>query len=291
MKKLLIIITVVLLAFGAGVGVAYAALNFGGGYYVNLCGSGTAATSYSCNLGCSPGSGSCTSSNMGVVKWVCSGKWNQCFESESQWTNQETMGNVSCDKTVQISLFDKKCRREDGTWDQSCSLLGYMVWYSGECGGNTVQPTPVVFTPTNTPRVAPTTRPTNTPMPRVTTTPKPTITTAPTPTAGSKLATSPSPTLKPKPTATTAPAVKVCGKKCIVDVDCGAGLVCEGKICRNPACPADSGCFCGSVNGVATGSGSKNSPETGAESWLLLLGVVGVLIVGLRMRKFAGSLW
>src|SRR5690606_40062787 len=35
------------------------------------------------------------------------------------------------------SDLDKQCRRSDGSWDDSCKLLDYMVWYSGDCKQNT----------------------------------------------------------------------------------------------------------------------------------------------------------
>ena len=143
MKFLTWLAIIAFLVFGAGVGVAKAAIAYGTGYYVNLCGGGTAAAQYNCNAGCSPTSGACESGNNGAVKYTCVGKWNQCVESESGWSGREEVGNPGCNRTVQLSLFDKKCRREDGGWDQTCQLLGYMVWYSGECGGPTPQVTQI----------------------------------------------------------------------------------------------------------------------------------------------------
>jgi hypothetical protein len=274
MKIALVVISIVL-AFGAGLGVVHAAVSFGTGVYVNLCGSGTVATSYTCDPGCNPNTGVCSGSNNGVVRWVCSGKWNQCLESESDWMNREELGNPGCNKTVQVSLFDKKCRREDGAWDQTCNLLGYMVWFSGECGGG-VSPGPTSgVTVISSPKV--TARPTA----RPTVTVRPTETIVPTPTLVSKFSMTPTPGV----------AVRVCGKRCGADVECGAGFACVGNLCRNPACPSDVGCFCGGVGGVATSSGLNQSPETGAEVWLILVGLVGVGIVGLKMREMAKRLW
>lgn len=270
------------LALGAGAGVVYAALIFGSGAYVNLCGSGTAATSYTCDRGCSPAGGRCEGSNNGVVKWTCSGKWIQCLEAESEWTNSQEIGSVACGRTVQISKFDKKCRLEDGTWDSSCALLGYMVWYSGDCGGGTgATPTPTrIVTPTVTPRV------TAVPTPRPTSTPRPTPTATPGPTAVSKLG-SPTPTLRGKVTPSPT-AAAVCNKTCSTQEDCGAGFACEAGVCRNPACPSDKSCFCGQVKG-ATGSGT--TPQTGTEDWLLIGGLVLAAGGGLWMRRAAAKIW
>jgi cell division septation protein DedD len=182
-----------LAALFTAAGVARANTTFGTGYYTNLCGSGTAATSYSCDPGCDLSSGFCSSNNGGVVRWVCSGKWDQCIEAESQWGNNQDVTGVNCNKTVQISLFDKKCRREDGSWDTSCQLKGYMVWYSGECSANfTPMPTkqvnanePISSTPTRTPALSPTAsaaiQPTNTPTPTIQATRTPTPTPNPNP--------------------------------------------------------------------------------------------------------------
>ena len=271
------------MAFWAGVGVAKAAMTFGSGVYVNLCGSGTAATVYTCDGGCNPATGKCEGNNKGIVKWTCSGRWNQCLESESEWLNDQEIGGVTCGKTVQISEFDKKCRLDDGTWDTTCQLLGYMVWYSGDCGGSGgVTPTPTPRTiPTSTPRAEVT--PTNIPRPSVT--PRPTPTGSPSPTSVSKFGpVSPTPQ-RAAPTPTTG---AVCNKKCSEGDDCGAGFACEANVCRNPACPADNTCFCGAVKG-ATGSGT--TPETGAEDWLVVGGIVLAIAGGLTMRKAAARIW
>lgn len=282
MKRVFLAIVGGVWAFGAGAGVVYAAVSFGTGYYVNLCGSGTQATAYTCDPGCNPAAGRCQGSNNGVVKWTCSGKWIQCLEAEGEWADRQEIGNISCGKTIQISSFDKKCRLEDGTWDSSCNLLGYMAWYSGDCGtGTGATPTPIrVVTPTVTPRVTagPTTRPTSTP--------KPTATAIPSPTAVSKLS---SPTPTPRGRATPTPtAVVVCNKKCGTNADCGAGFACEAGACRNPACPADNACFCGQVKG-ATGSGL--TPQTGAEDWLLVGGLVLAVGGGVLMKRAAAKIW
>ncbi|HBC72199.1 hypothetical protein A2379_00335 [Candidatus Amesbacteria bacterium RIFOXYB1_FULL_47_13] len=248
-------------AFATGAAVNAAAINFGGGVYVNLCGSGTAASYYSCDPGCSIQTGSCQSQNEGVVKWICSGKWGQCLESESGWSNFEDVDSPGCSKTIQISLFDKKCRRQDNSWDESCKMLGYMVWYSGDCRTST--------SPTVTPRLTPTPSagPTRTPTP--TTAPKPTTTPA------SKIS-SPVPTLIPG-------VANVCGNYCTKGEDCGAGFACQDGVCRNPSCPGDESCFCGDVAGAVT---DKN-PKTGWEEWVLLAGALILGPAGWKLKRMA----
>ena|SRR3989344_7411582 len=189
------------------------AINFGTGNYTNLCDSGTAANFYSCDPGCNPQTGICESTNQGVVRYVCTGKWNQCLESESDWSNQKSLGTPGCEKTVQLSLFDKKCRREDLTWDTSCNLLGYMVWYSGECSGGGTQPTQVPGSPTPTPK--------------------------------SKFGGTLTPTVQSN-------VGKVCGATCGENNACAVGFACVNGVCRNPSCETDASCFCGQVEGAIT---------------------------------------
>lgn len=121
--------------FLSGVATAQARMSYGGGEYTNLCGGGTNAEVYSCNNGCNPTTGRCESISQSVVKWTCNGRLNQCGQNESGWSNIQEIGQPGCDKTIQISLFDKNCRKADGSWDSTCILQGYMVWYSGSCNG------------------------------------------------------------------------------------------------------------------------------------------------------------
>lgn len=266
MKKFneLWILPVLLAAFLAGAGVVKAGLGYGTGSYVNLCGSGTVATKYSCNSGCNPSNGTCISGNNGAVRYICSGRWDQCLESEGNWGNSVTIGNPGCGNTVQLSLFDKQCRRDDGSWDPSCNLLGYMVWYSGDCPIGAVTPFPTGSTfggnvnPTLTPTI--------------------------------KLSATPTATPTPTPTLTPLPAAKVCNSICKTNNDCQAGTVCINLVCRNPACSTDKTCFCGTVKS-ATNSGITKTPETGGEEYLILLGVGGVAVLGLTMKRWAKKIW
>lgn len=245
-----------------------AALTYGSGYYTNLCDSGTAATYYSCDPGCDPAKGSCQGENSGVVKWVCSGKWNQCLESESQWSDFEKVDDISCGYTVQLSKFDRKCRREDGSWDSNCKLLGYMVWYSGDCwpGGQT--PPPVTTAPTAKP--SPTRVPTATP---------------PNPSPTDSAENSPTPTVTPKP------ANKICGLSCKQATDCGAGFACVSGVCRNPACTSDKTCFCQGEVAATASAVTEKSPDTGWEVWGGMAAMLVLGWTGIRLRKVAKSMW
>jgi hypothetical protein len=250
-----------------------AALTYGNGYYTNLCDSGTVATYYNCDPGCDPNTGSCRGENQGVVKWVCGGRWNQCLESESQWSDFEQVGSTGCGYTVQLSKFDKKCRREDGTWDSNCTLLGYMVWYSGDCRPG-IQTSPM-----------PTSLPTVRPSPTIV----PTSTQAPSPTPGEN--NKANPTKTPTPSPSPKPAEKICGMKCAQATDCRAGFSCASGLCRNPACPEDKSCFCrGEVMATASAVTEK-SPDTGWEVWAGMAGMVALGWTGIRLRRQARKLW
>jgi hypothetical protein len=258
------------------VSVVSANLSYGSGYYTNLCDSGTSAKYYSCDFGCNPTLGSCKSGNNGVVKWMCSGKWDQCLASESGWNGYEDLGGVNCGTTVQLSLFDKKCRREDGTWDNSCKLLGYMVWYSGDCTAGFVKTpaSPQLVTPTLKSQIV-----------ASTVTPVPTAKISPTivPTVVSKFSSTTVPIVTPVSVVTQ----NVCGKKCDALNNCQAGFVCSSGLCRNPACVDDTSCFCGQVQGAV----AIAAPDTGETSWWGALILMGVGSLGWQMRKLAKRVW
>jgi LPXTG-motif cell wall-anchored protein len=192
MKRFLMTIFVpaCLLLF-AGVVPVQARISYGSGYYTNLCGGGTDANTYSCSASCDPTKGSCQGSGDVVVKWTCSGQWNQCGDNETVWSSQQSLSGTACDKTVQISVFDKKCRKSDGGWDGTCVLQGYMVWYSGSCGGQQLSPT-VAYSATPSATVMPTAKVT-TPTPRLTVTP--TVRISPTATASATATSSATATL------------------------------------------------------------------------------------------------
>lgn len=264
MKKLIAVeLMLAISAFALGGTWAKANMSYGNGYYTNLCGGGTAANTYSCNNNCVPTSGLCRSNNGGAVRYVCSGKWTGCLESET-WGNVAQLGQAECGKTVQLSLYDKKCRQEDGSWDSSCTLSGYMVWYSGDCWGTSTAPALATATPAK--KISPT--PTTKPLPGVAS-----------PTA--KLA-SPTPA-KPTPTSTL-----ICNRSCVMDSECGAGFTCANGLCRNPNCSTDNTCLCSSK--AATDSG-KGSPETGV-SGLWGTGLMLVLAVfGWQLTRFSKKVW
>ncbi len=139
----------------------FAQVNYNGGTYTNLCGTGTAATAHTCNAGCNIGSGTCTSldNKVAVVRFQCDGRSTECRNNESPFATSHSLGNPGCGKTVQIDVFDKTCRQSNGNWDSSCQLKDYIVWYSGDCP---VQPPP---SPAPSPTPAPTPTPQVTPSP------------------------------------------------------------------------------------------------------------------------------
>jgi hypothetical protein len=121
---------------------AQAALTYNNGTYTNVCGSGLAADSHACNGSCNPANGSCSAFGNTVVKFTCDGRQTECKNNETMFSNYQSIGAVSCGKTVGIAVYNKNCRA-DGGW--SCGegdMKDYIVWYSGDCGTNQ--------TPTNT---------------------------------------------------------------------------------------------------------------------------------------------
>jgi len=110
---------------------ASANLNYGTGYYTNLCGSGTTADSYSCLASCNPITGDCSGNY--VIKFTCDGEKTDCRENESSWTTYHKVDspNPGYNKTVQIDVFNKDCYAGGGWNCGDNDLLGYMVWYSG----------------------------------------------------------------------------------------------------------------------------------------------------------------
>lgn len=154
-------------AFLVGAGSAGAQISYQGGQYTNLCGGGEGGSYYNCDAQCDAMTGECRGTNNGVVKWVCDGKATQCNQQESSWANSQKIdASVGCGKTVQVSSYDRKCRKADGGWDNRCTLKGYMVWYSGDCNASQSQlAVQTVFTasPSGTLRITPTMRPTATP--------------------------------------------------------------------------------------------------------------------------------
>jgi hypothetical protein len=112
---------------------------------------------------------------------------------------------------------------------------------NAECGGGENTPTPTPRnsnTPTQTPTVTPTGTITVTLTPTVTPTGTITITQTPTVTPTG----TPSVTLTPTPTQIVYAA---CNYACTVNADCGGGLVCLDKVCRNASCVDSASCSCG----------------------------------------------
>lgn len=270
MKTYLLLTLILVVGAGIWPEVSVAAIKYGSGYYTNLCGSGTQATAYTCDNRCSPTTGTCSATNDGAVRYVCRGNWNQCLENESGWTNGISLGDPGCDYTTQLSVYDHKCRNSDGSWDSTCRLLGYMVWYSGDCRpGVAGYTTGVPQSPTPTPTRAPT----------------------------SKFS-SPTPSVKVTPTVMVSPTLSktqpICNKTCTLNSDCATGFVCQNKTCRNKDCPSDNTCFCNltaTSSGKLGGNGTTVSPETGAPLWLMVLGILGLGYMGLKVLHVGKVLW
>lgn len=126
-----------------------AVVNYGSGYYTNLCGTGTrdGATADLCNKGCTAGSGQCTSDKPYVVKWTCDGNLIECRANQSDYTKSQNISGTSCGKTVQMDVFNRKCTTALGWMCDSNDLLDFMVWYSGDCPNTTTTPTALPVLP------------------------------------------------------------------------------------------------------------------------------------------------
>ncbi len=138
-------LVLILICFLGGIVYVLAQLSYGSGYYTNLCGSGFEATFYSCPADCKPHTGECRGSY--VFKFTCNGKLGECRENLQGPTSYQKVDSPhpGCGKTVQLDVFRKNCL--EGGW--SCGendLLGYMVWYSGDCRPPTVITKPAVVT-------------------------------------------------------------------------------------------------------------------------------------------------
>lgn len=137
MKKLLFLFPFLAFIFFLITTQVRAAISYNGGEYINLHGTGTAATAHigdNCNIS----SGTC--SGAFVIKSVCDGRTTQCDGGHTlpQSVNEVRNGSLSLgiapgtNKTVQIDVFDKECRGSDGNW--ICggeTVKDYIVWYSG----------------------------------------------------------------------------------------------------------------------------------------------------------------
>lgn len=108
-------------------------VTYGNGVYTNLCGSGTDANAHTCNNGCNPSTGSCSSSGNTVVKFTCEGRQTECRSNESSFRSSQSLAGTACGKTVQIDVFSKNCRSGSNWTCGDEDLLDYMVWYSGDC--------------------------------------------------------------------------------------------------------------------------------------------------------------
>ncbi len=97
---------------------------------------------------CDSGGASC-SGGAWIVSFDCDGRVNECRSNEGSATST---GGLGCGRSRQIDVFDRKCRLDNGGWDNSCVLLGHAVWYAGDCP---VQTPPPANTPTPQPSPTP----------------------------------------------------------------------------------------------------------------------------------------
>lgn len=140
MKYIFSLVLTFFAIFGLSVSPAFAGMPHNGGEYINLSGSGLSATSHTGNY-CSTSAGTCK--GPAVVKFTCDGRNPDCRSNESSFSGSQGLGSPGCGKSVQLDVFDKQCRRSDGSWDDSCKLLDYIVWYSGDCKQSTPPKTTV----------------------------------------------------------------------------------------------------------------------------------------------------
>ncbi len=100
--------------------------------YINVCG----------GTGCGYCIGnSCT--GPWVVTYKCDGRVPDCRSNESGWSQNGTAtANPGCGQSVQVDVFPKKCRLNDGSWDDSCQPLDFVTVYGGACQNPGPTPTP-----------------------------------------------------------------------------------------------------------------------------------------------------
>ena len=126
---------------------ALAALSFDGGYYTNLCGSGISAAGDTCNAGCDPTQGTCTSSQPFVVKYSCDGKQGTCRNNASHFGTSQTLVGATCGTTVELDVYKKSCQTLFGWFCNDSDRADYMTWYAGDCNGTTTTQTYATPTP------------------------------------------------------------------------------------------------------------------------------------------------
>ncbi len=121
---------------------AKASVNYGSGFYTNLCGGGADVNGniggYNCEASCNTGSGVCEAPAGGHVdRYVCNGKITNCDNTNapgnvvsfSTGGSKSLTESVSCGQTVQLDAFDG-----------GNSLKGFMTWYSGDCAATNQAP-------------------------------------------------------------------------------------------------------------------------------------------------------
>lgn len=92
--------------------------------------------------GCGADTNSAWCNGPAVVTYTCDGRKNECRLNEGAWGTSASTAGLACGKTMQIDVFDKKCRIGDAGWDQTCQNTGFVVWYSGDCPAGEEPPPP-----------------------------------------------------------------------------------------------------------------------------------------------------
>lgn len=111
--------------------------------YTNVCGSGTAANNYDnsrCPANCDMGSGNCTAgATQYIFRFQCQGNQTVCTainEEKGGPGTTKNVKNVPCGQTAQVDVFNHDCRNNGWSCSDS-DVLGYLVYYGGDCGGTT----------------------------------------------------------------------------------------------------------------------------------------------------------
>ncbi|MBI5151493.1 MAG: PKD domain-containing protein [Candidatus Pacebacteria bacterium] len=197
----------------------YANLKYGSGEYVNICGTGLAATENKCNKGCDTSSGTCSASGNYVVKFTCNGRTSdgECRSNETSFSTSQSLSGTTCGKTVQIDVFDRTCRNQYGQWE-TCALQDYIVWYSGDCSTTTTQRSCNESCSANSD-------------------------------CGSGLTCYSGSCRNPSCASQSScqcspPTPSACNGSCATNSDCASGLVCRSGYCRNSICDWKTSCQC-----------------------------------------------
>lgn len=153
MKSFILLLLTGVLSFFtiASLSAVHAAVSFDGGYYTNLCGSGVNAAGDTCNGGCDPAQGSCTSPQPYVVKYICDGQQTTCRNNASHFETTQSVTGATCGTTVEVDVYKKSCQTLFGWFCNDSDRTDFMTWYAGDCNGTTTTQIQAYATPTPAP--------------------------------------------------------------------------------------------------------------------------------------------